>query len=840
MPSVTPTPGFALLTGSNCLKRSTADALYATNGFGLLTVAFCIDPRLVWTAGQNGTIVGKHRTDNNQRQWRATYNAADGKITVELWDNASAVSPLCSRVTTVGVFVRTVFAFAYDGAGTLNLYINGVLSNGTLTGAIPAALPNTTEPVAVGADATSSTPLNLWRGAVYAIGIWNLTLSGAQIATIIRDGLIPAPLQLIGLAPQIILEHTGLNQTITRLLSTWTDATVYARHLSPAAASGTLPFCQLAVGGSLLRSNLWNDALIDLGDIALGEGLTSTYTSSSPFRMWAPGLAAPSRPSHRDGKHDFTLLIRSQRVATTTDTIFIQTHGIELRYLLSSREMYAIVGTDSTLTSQNKKFSFGVNIFPVEGLTVDIVLRYNGESDECDFFIGQTQFARVQSATSSYYAGTTITLADRAHFAIAAFVPMALSDLQVSAFLATVSQLVYSSLVTNLSKPGHLSPTYDVDSLIVAPVSTAPLPLGSDASISYSPQGLVVPQLQATQIGSLPDPYTVSEVAPVVPPPPPCIDPPTPVLPLQTWTFFNVASPLDSKTPAGILSTFKRTIDAWVNGEWAVSSYVAGRYLVLKRKNPGINVPGTFRVMIFTGAPHQSALAGNDPSIVPVMTDALYVGTSELAGSNVPIDPAVGIPWPDWSGGVGFGSLPGTLTGPSSVFVCSCDRMLMLMYYSNNGWAVSISGEIIISTGDPAVGIWGVLTSGMTLINPSKGMESILASPLPMGVGSPCFGSLYAESAQRRIMRAVATSGPTQSPLYSATDVVGYLVPIVLESGTMAGPERDMIGILRQVRLGPYLPGRKLIYDSLTYQRAISLNGGQTTPGSGLFLSQEA
>lgn len=518
MPAVTPTPGFALLTGTNFVKRTTADAYYAINGFAKLSVVACIDPRLIWNAGQSGVIASKHRTDNNQRQWRMSYNAADGKITVELWDTVAAVSPLASRVTAAGVFIRSTIAFVYDGLGVIDLYINGSLSNGALTGTVPTSLPNNTEPLSIGAENPSGTPANVWRGAIYAFGLWNYVLSGAQIATVVRDGLFPAALKSIGLAPQIICEHTTLTQGSNKRLTVWTDTSANAYSLTPTAVTGLLPFAQKSSGGLIVLSNLWNDPLLDTGDVVLGEGLTSTYTSSAPFRLWGIGLSAPARLNHRSEKHDFTILLRARRVSGTTDTLFVQIFGVELRYTLASKEMFANVGADSTVALLNTKISYGVNIFPVEGLTADIVLRYNAESQDLDLFIGQTQYTKTPSATSAFYNGSTTTFADRADFATGIVVPMALSDTQVSALLAQVSQNVFSPLLgispTVLGTTDDPALNYTLkefeSGVIYAPI------VSTDTILVQLSGNLASPVLSKllTKPGFINDTYTPAEIPP--------------------------------------------------------------------------------------------------------------------------------------------------------------------------------------------------------------------------------------------------------------------------------------------------------------------------------------
>jgi hypothetical protein len=519
---VTLTPSFALLTGSNYLKRTAADAYYTTNGFDELSVSVCIDPELVWSAGQSGTIISKHRTDNNQRQFRVTYNAANGLITVALWSNIASGTAACSRVTSVGLLTRGVFTFVFNGA-SLDLYINGVLRNGTLTGSVPATLGTNNEPLAIGAEETTGTPSNLWRGAVYMVALWNIALSGAEVATILTDGLIPAALEGGAYAPQIVCEHTNITQGASdKRVTGWNDLTGNLFHLTPDAVSGGLPFAQLAGGSLLLLSSYWNDSLLDQGNVGLGEGLSSTYTPAPPFQLWGPSDAPPTRASYRDGKHDFTMLIRARRIAGTLETLYLQLYGVELRYQSSSLEMFAIVGVDTTLTNQNVKVSYGIGIFPVEGLTVDIVVRFNAEEDDLDLFIGPVQYAKTPTASDSYYDGTTLTMSDEADFSVAALVPMVLPDAQVVTLLSQFKHVASSPLPFNVTKPGLFEPDHITDYVpddAAIPAAVAPfnvsaallLPLGTPFAAPTA--GFPVP-------GLTPDVY-----APAIPVPTALIDP---------------------------------------------------------------------------------------------------------------------------------------------------------------------------------------------------------------------------------------------------------------------------------------------------------------------------
>ena len=158
-------------------------------------------------------VFSKFRSSNNQRQFKIEYDQSTNRFTVSLWDDPTAASPLCSRQWSTTVVGRVVLTFVYDGAvPSLDCYLDGVLNNGTLTGTVPATIANGTEPIAVGAENTSGTPVNLWRGSLHMLAVWNFALTAGEVATIGFAGLIPAPLKVIGYAPQILCEHTGVTQ----------------------------------------------------------------------------------------------------------------------------------------------------------------------------------------------------------------------------------------------------------------------------------------------------------------------------------------------------------------------------------------------------------------------------------------------------------------------------------------------------------------------------------------------------------------------------------------------------------------------------------------------------
>ncbi len=319
----------------------------------------------------------------------------------------------------------------------------------------------------------------------------------------------------------------------------------------------------------------------------------------------------------------------------------------------------------------------------------------------------------------------------------------------------------------------------------------------------------------------------------------PCGGGPAPKLPVQTWSYLNVATPISPQTPQGVLATIKNALDAWQGCDWGVDQYVAGEYLTVKRKVSSGGLADSFRGIFHAGMPSDAAIAGGGTGAVPKLANALYVGGCEDAGTAAVTNPASGAPWGGaWAGSVCFGSNPQNLTGIPSVFLISTDRMLAVMYYGDNGWAFAVLGEIVVSLDMVARGIWGTMASGANLIDPAQGVNIAAAAPLPMGVGNTCVGSFYANGAQQRLVRGTAVAPTGQQPLKSDAVGIGYLMPIVLETGGMTSTDREMVGVLRQICLGPYETGRKEVQDSTHTPQAVFLNGGTGIVGSGLYLSQ--
>lgn len=493
----TASPPLVLFTGTNYLRRLTNDA--ALSGGTDISVAVTFDPNLV-SAATSGTVIAKHNPGNSQQGWIVSYDSSTGFVTVTLHDAATG-GAVQSRVSTVPIRVRSVFVFTFAGATSdLQLYVNGVSANGTNTGAV-TNLSASTEPLAIGADSASTAASNIIKGGFYHASVWRVVLTSAEVATILHNGVTPAALKS---APYNLVanwEAAAISATPTSVYSAWIDTVASMNFLavnSPLAQGPT---------GNLLVTNRWDTSLADTGTPG-GQGLTSTYTLSGQFRIWGSALTQPQRATgYRQYKNDITIVLRARKVTGTTNAAFIRLYGLHLEYILSSKELFAFVGDDTSNTNQNRRFSFGFNLFPVEGTPADIVLRYNAADDNIDVFIGSTKYTATIATTNSNTTVTGLFLAGSSDFAAAAVVPACLSDAQVAQLIANIqsnSFLVYSADVFQLGEYVNV-PYVPEETLSTLPDAIASAILPFDSTQQYSTDVVV-------ELPYLDNPYPVVEI----------------------------------------------------------------------------------------------------------------------------------------------------------------------------------------------------------------------------------------------------------------------------------------------------------------------------------------
>jgi len=313
----------------------------------------------------------------------------------------------------------------------------------------------------------------------------------------------------------------------------------------------------------------------------------------------------------------------------------------------------------------------------------------------------------------------------------------------------------------------------------------------------------------------------------------------------QTWIYpalpTNMSSPYN--TTNAILA-IKNALDGWTAGHWETDAYSEGSHLKIKRKGTPAGTLATFRALVFgrtsaqsPSTPAQDSLAGNDSNVVPPTTDWLYCGVGEDIGTASVTEPSTSNPFPGtkFTGGIPIGKTFEGSTG-FSVFLCSCDAMLAILIYNDVNVYFTVFGEIIEKVAD-GTGSWGVFSGGNT---PAYDMTLSVNSLLPSNDTYVAFGATYEAGMVKRIARMNSIDTVARSPLFSGAAGAGILLPVIMGYGNIGSysGSTQLFGTLRQVRMGPYDVGRKLIRDTGGTIQAIFLNGGSATLGSGLYLDQ--
>lgn len=316
-------------------------------------------------------------------------------------------------------------------------------------------------------------------------------------------------------------------------------------------------------------------------------------------------------------------------------------------------------------------------------------------------------------------------------------------------------------------------------------------------------------------------------------------------LPTQTWIYPTLPTAVASApSTSNVLAAIKSALDGWTAGHWMSDVYVAGNYLKVKRKGTPAGTLATFRGLFFgrradqtPATPHQDALAGRNASYVPTASDTLYCGVGEDIGSTSIVDPTTGDPYPTakWTGGITCGN---SFSGYANynVFLCSCDTMLVVFLYNDTQISFCVLGEIVERASD-GVGIWGVY--GCPAQVPTCTMELVVASLLPTFSAYIMYGAYHNGGAQVRIERGNAIGSVASNTCFDSATSAGILLPVIMIQSDVANTTtRSMLGTLRQIRMGPYDIGRKIIKDSGSTVQAIFMNAGAASLGSGLYLDQ--
>jgi hypothetical protein len=457
-------PSYTLYFGQQYLARSANDVgLSPTSAF---TLSVTFDPNASESA-QTGTVVAKHHgVTAGRKGWLVSYDATTKKTKLTVHDNAGN---WVARETAANILFRTNVTFTFN-AGVIDVYVNGTLSNGTSTnsGTVTAANASV-EPLAIGCDSSSATPTNPFKGAVSSVMLWNTARSAANIGTMLPDGELGSAFALADSDLVACWRAQNIASQANNDFNAWVDAK-NSLALTRYKISGIREVKSQSDTGGVLTTRLWD---ANLSDQALySVGLTTTYTLSSPYRLWGASLSEPQISSGFSSTlNDFTVILKCRKVLGRTAAVLFKKYGISLRFQLSNKEMFAIIGDDISSTLQNKRLSFGLNLFPIEGIDAVIVLRYNAVSKDADLFINQIGYQGSESstATNSFETANSLNLAESCDFIAAAITPACLSDAQVDTFVLGLSQLVFSALGENQGAL-QIAPNHHVD----------PVPVGAD------------------------------------------------------------------------------------------------------------------------------------------------------------------------------------------------------------------------------------------------------------------------------------------------------------------------------------------------------------------------
>jgi hypothetical protein len=504
-------PAYVLLRSEQYLRRASNDVtMNPTTSF---TVSVTLDPE-AFGSSADGTVVAKSRTDNNDRGWRVEYIASSGHLKLTLF-GALDGSIYVARETAAAVRTRQNVTFTYSTANGMHAYVDGAASDGTSTsaGSFTSGAASA-QPLSIGADGVTNGggAVNVWKGQISMVTVITAEASAADVSGITADGTITAAMLANG-ALRAYWRHDTLTANASNDFTAWVDSKA-SLALTAVINSGVKTVkAQPTTGSAILAMNLWD---VNLNDLALGgQGLTTTYSLSGGYRLWAAATVVPQiASSWRSYMNDFTMIVRCRKVTGRTSATFIQRRGVNLTFTLASGEVYCIVGDSGSST--NKRISWGFNLFPVEGQEAVIVLRYNSVEKDVDLFINQFKYTKTATLTGQAANETTTGLfvSDSSDFVYAVQTAACLSDAQVDAFVLGLSTLVYGPV----GNDGY-APSYVLRPDVVLEDSPVPGPV--DADLGYADETLTwtttpvsVGGLTQLYVSAIDNPYVPKDVDP--------------------------------------------------------------------------------------------------------------------------------------------------------------------------------------------------------------------------------------------------------------------------------------------------------------------------------------
>ncbi len=479
-------PSYTLFFGQQYLARAANDAGLSPTGTFTISVTF--DPNAS-EAAQSGSIVAKHHgVTGGRKGWVISYDSATLKVKLTVHDNSGNWVALD---TAASVAIRANVTFTFN-AGTIAAYVNGVASNGTATNSGTVTAANASpEPLAIGCDSSSASPVNPFKGAVHFVAFWNTVQTGGNIATMLPDGALGSGFSLGAGDLVAAWRAAEITNVASADFNGWIDAKS-SLALTKFKISGVREVKAQADTGVVLTTRLWDANLTD--QALYSVGLSTTYTLSTPFRLWGAALSEPQISSgFSSTKNDFTLVLKARKVTGRTAAVLFKKYGINIQYQLATKELFAVIGDDITGTLQNTRISFGFNRFPVEGVEAVFVFRYNAIDKDMDLFINQIGYTPTETsaATNSSEVTTGFYVSESCDFISVAITPSCLSDQQVDTFVLGLSQIVYSPFMGADQGALSLTATYAPHTAVVGadyvPVAWSP----SDAVVNSVPTVVV-------------------------------------------------------------------------------------------------------------------------------------------------------------------------------------------------------------------------------------------------------------------------------------------------------------------------------------------------------------
>jgi hypothetical protein len=464
----TKSPAYALFFGQQVLARAVNDADLTGN---TVTISVTFDA-FASEAAQDGTVVAKHHGTTSGRQgWLINYTASTRRAALRVHD---AAGNWVQRETTSALPIRANVTFVFN-AGSIDAYVNGVLANGSLTNSGTVTTMNATlEPLSFACHSTSTTPANPWKGAIHFFAMWNTARSAANIGTMLPNGVIGSAFLLADSDLRIYYRDQDMTGSNNNDFVSWVDQK-QSRALSHIQISGVRLVKVQPPAGVILTTRLWDANLTDQALYA--TGLTTTYTLSTPYRLWGAALSEPQISSNFSStNNDFTLILKVRKVTGRTSAVLFRKRGVNVQFTLANKELFVILGDDTSATLQNKRISFGLNLFPIEGVDAALVFRYNAVERDMDLFINQIGYTGTESQTSTNANETTtgLFLSESCDFISAAYTPACLSDAQVDAFVVGTSQLVYGAFASPTQGSLGITSTHHPDNVVVGADRAAP------------------------------------------------------------------------------------------------------------------------------------------------------------------------------------------------------------------------------------------------------------------------------------------------------------------------------------------------------------------------------